>query len=143
MTDFGRLPPAQRRLLRFLFPDPRARAAHKNWVAMARPVLGTFRLDVARAGATAEVKPLVAELLRPSPEFKAMWLDDEVTASGETVKHIRHAVLGPLSIEYSAFAVEGRPDLTLVAYNLVTQRDAARIRAAVVRAATRAKANAK
>ena len=47
---------------------------------------------------------------------------------GEGVKHIRHPVLGPLAFEYSAFAVDGRPDLSMVVYNPATPADAEKIR---------------
>ena len=49
-------------------------------------------------------------------------------ANGEAVKHIRHPVLGPLAFEYSAFAVDGRPDLSMVVYNPATPADAEKIR---------------
>ena len=87
-----------------------------------------FRVDAARAGAAAEVEPLVDELCRLSPEFKAMWRDNDVHSFGEAVKHIRHPILGPIAIEYSAFAVDGRPDLSMVVYNPATPADADRIR---------------
>ena len=113
LMDYGSLPPEQRNMLRFIFLDPRARAAQYDWESVARFVLGAFRLDAARAGAAAEVEPLVDELCRLSPEFKAMWRDNDVPGHhGEAVKHIRHPVLGPLAFEYSAFAVDGRTDLS-------------------------------
>jgi hypothetical protein len=57
-----------------------------------------------------------------------MWRENDVPGvHGDTVKHIRHPVLGPLAFEYSAFAVEGRPDLRLIVYNPATPEDAARI----------------
>jgi hypothetical protein len=95
---------------------------------VARFVVGAFRVDAARAGAAEEVEPLVDELRRLSPEFKAMWQDNDVRSHGEVVKHIRHAVLGPLVFEYSAFAVDGRPDLSMVVYNPATAADAQKIR---------------
>jgi hypothetical protein len=91
--------------------------------------LGSFRADAARAGAAAAVEPLVEELCRLSPEFAAMWRENNVVgAHGDAVKHIRHPVLGPIAFEYSAFAVDGRPDLTMVVYNPATAEDAARIK---------------
>ena len=129
LMDYGSLPPEQRNILRFIFLDPRARAAQYDWESVARFVVGAFRVDAARAGAAAEVEPLVDELCRQSPEFKAMWRDNDVRGThGEAVKHIRHPVLGPLAFEYSAFAVDGRPDLSMVVYNPATPQDAERIK---------------
>src|SRR5580658_6606097 len=129
LMDYGSLPPEQRNILRFIFLEPRARAAQYDWESVARFVLGSFRADAARAGAAAEVEPLVDELCRLSPEFKAMWRDNDVpTHHGEAVKHIRHPVLGPLAFEFSAFAVDGRMDLSMVVYNPATAADAERIK---------------
>jgi transcriptional regulator with XRE-family HTH domain len=128
LTDYGALPPDQRNILRLIFLDPRVRAAQLDWDGVARFVVGAFRVDAARAGAAAEVEPLVDELCRLSPEFKSMWRDNDVRNHGEVVKHIRHAALGPLAIEYSAFAVDGRPDLSMVVYNPATPADAEKIR---------------
>jgi transcriptional regulator with XRE-family HTH domain len=128
LTDYGSLPPGQRNILRFIFLDPKVRAAQYDWDSVARFVLGAFRVDAARAGAAAEVEPLVDELCRLSPEFKAMWRDNDVRSHGEGVKHIRHPVLGPVAFEYSAFAVDGRPDLCMVVYNPATPADAEKIR---------------
>jgi len=128
LTDYGSLPPEQRNILRFIFLDPRVRAAQYDWASVARYVVGAFRVDAARAGAAAEVEPLVDELCRLSPEFKALWRDNDVRSHGEGVKHIRHPVLGPIAFEYSAFAVDGRPDLSMVVYNPVMPADAQKIR---------------
>ena len=131
LTDYGSLPPEQRNVLRFIFLDPRVRAAQYDWESVARFVVGAFRVDAARAGAGAEVQPLVDELCRLSPEFKAMWRDNDVRSHGEGVKRIRHPILGPISFEYSAFAVDGRPDLSMVVYNPATPADAERIRSLI------------
>jgi len=128
LIDYGSLPPDQRNILRFIFLDPRARSAQYDWESVARFALGSFRVDAARAGAAAEVESLVEDLCRLSPEFRAMWRDNDVPAPhGEAVKHIRHPALGPLAFEYSAFAVDGRPDLSMVVYNPATPEDAERI----------------
>jgi transcriptional regulator with XRE-family HTH domain len=129
LMDYGSLPPEERNILRFFFLDSRARVAQYDWESVARFVLGAFRADAARAGAAAEVEPLVEELCRLSPEFKAMWRDNDVSGHhGEAVKHIRHPALGELAFEYSAFAVDGRTDLTMVVYNPATPEDAERIK---------------
>jgi transcriptional regulator with XRE-family HTH domain len=128
LIDYGSLPPDQRNILRYIFLDPRARSAQYDWESVARFALGSFRVDAARAGATAEVESLVEDLCRLSPEFRAMWRENDVRGvHGEAVKHIRHPALGPLAFEYSAFAVDGRPDLAMVVYNPATPEDAERI----------------
>ena len=120
LTDYGAMPPEQRNILRFIFLDPSARDAQYDWKSVAEFVLGAFRIDVARAGAAAEMELLVDEMCRLSPEFKAMWRDNEVRHHGERIKHIKHPVLGKVTFEYSAFAVDGRPELSLVIYHPTT-----------------------
>jgi transcriptional regulator with XRE-family HTH domain len=130
LMDYGALPPEERNILRFMFLDPRMRAAQYDWESVARFVVGAFRVDAVRAGAAAEVQPLIDDLCRLSPEFRAMWRDNDVVQShSEHVKHIRHPILGPIAFEHSAFAVDGRPDLSMVIYNPANAADAEKISA--------------
>jgi transcriptional regulator with XRE-family HTH domain len=131
LTDYGALPPGQRNILRLIFCDPRVRAAQYDWESVARFVVGAFRADAARAGAVSEVAELVDELCKRSPEFEALWRDNNVHVHGEGVKRLRHPILGPITMEYSAFAVDGRPDLGMIVYNPATRSDADLIRSLV------------
>src|SRR5580698_8283010 len=128
LTDYSAIPPAQRNILRLVFRDSRVRAAQPDWESVARFVVAAFRADVARAGA-ANVKALVDELCQLSPEFEAMWRDNDVRAYGEGSKQLRHPVAGLIAMEFSAFAVDGRPDLGMIVYNPATPADADKIRA--------------
>lgn len=128
LHDYAALPPEQRNMLRFVFLDPAARQAHYDWENAARMVISAFRLDAARAGAAADVEPLVEELSRLSPEFRAMWREHDMPLfHADGIKRMRHPVLGEVSFELSAFAVDGRPDLSLLIYNPATPEDAARM----------------
>ena len=136
LKDYGSLPVEQRNIVRLMFCDPQVRAAQPDWESVARFVVAAFRADAARAGATKKVKLLVDELSRRSPEFEAMWRDNDVSSYGEGSKHIRHPVAGLIALEYSAFVVDGRPDLSMVIYNPATAADADRIRKLVGSQAT-------
>ena len=127
LTDYGQLLPEQRNILRLIFSNDRVRAAQADWESVARFVVSTFRIDAARAGADEEVKRLVADLSASSPEFVAMWQESDVTTHGDGVKRLHHAKAGLLTLEYSAFAVDSRPDLSMVVYNPASDRDEAKI----------------
>jgi transcriptional regulator with XRE-family HTH domain len=131
LTDYSALAPEQRNVLRLVFCDPRVRAAQLDWEAVARFVVGAFRADAARAGPAGEVAALVDELCRLSPEFEAMWRDNDVRGYAGGVKHLRHPIAGLIAFEYSAFAVDGRPDLRMVVYSPATAADAERIRSLI------------
>ncbi len=130
LTDYSKLPREQRNILRLMFGSSRVRAKQEDWQSVARFVVGAFRADVARAGVGAgeEVSRLVEELSRTSPEFAALWRDNDVVAAGEGIKRVRHPVAGLIELEFSAFAVDGRPELGMVVYNPVSLSDADRIR---------------
>jgi transcriptional regulator with XRE-family HTH domain len=132
LADYAALPPEQRNSLRLVFCNPRVRAAMSNWERDARFVVAAFRAETARAGAAGKVEALVAELCQLSPEFAAMWRDNDVRGTyGEGPKRMRHPIAGPIALEYSAFAVDGRPDLGMVIYNPATPADAERIRSLI------------
>ena len=129
LTDYGALAEGQRNVLRMMFRDGRVRAAQPDWRSVARYVVASFRADVARAGAARNVQSLVDELCATSPEFAEMWRDNDVQAHGDGRKVLHHPIAGPLAMEFSAFAVDGRSDLNMVVYNPATPEDADKIRA--------------
>ena len=59
-------------------------------------------MDVARGGASRKVKVPVDELCRLSPEFAAMWRDNDVYTRGEGTKSVRHPIVRLIALEYSA-----------------------------------------
>lgn len=128
LTDYGLLPPDQRNILRLVFENPAIRAKQKDWEGTARFLVGAFRVDAARAGAVKEVADLVDELCRLSPDFKRFWNENDVYGPSDGVKHLQHPQLGTFEMEFSAFAVDGRPDLGLIVYNPLDEDVKDRIR---------------
>ncbi|MBP2461990.1 MULTISPECIES: helix-turn-helix transcriptional regulator [unclassified Rhizobium] len=139
LTDYGKLPEGQRNLLRQIFSSPSLRAKQHDWEGLARFVVGAFRADAARAGAMSEVSDLVDELSKSSPEFAAFWGENDVRLQSDGLKRIEHPDLGTVELEYTAFSVDGRPDLGMMIYNPVDPAMAARIRQRVAERTASAK----
>ena len=133
LADYGALPEHERNVLRLIFRPERAERM-PNWDSVARNVVNAARRDISRAGMTPETEALIAELSRDSAAFRAMWDEQDVTTHGEGTKGIRHPEAGLLNLEYSTFAIDGRPDLAMVVFNPATAEDRAKVRRLVAAA---------
>jgi transcriptional regulator with XRE-family HTH domain len=133
LTDYSLLPRGQRNILRLMFTNGKGRSRNEDWDSVARFVVGAFRADMARAGAqgSVEAASLIDDLRRLSPEFERLWKDNEIVAHTEGVKQIRHPAAGLVKLEFSSFAVEGRPELGMIVYNPATRADTENVRALV------------
>lgn len=126
LFDYATLPVAERNVLRLIFAGTRTRLP--NWEHDARFALASLRAEAARSGASGEIKELVEDLSRQSPDFARLWAEKDVGIYGEGTKTIHHPSAGPIALEYSAFAVDGQPDLGLVIFNPATPEDADKVR---------------
>lgn len=127
LTDYAKLPPKQRNILKLFF-GLGADAKNAHWENNARLIVAAFRLETARMGVSDTVKALVDEMIATSPEFAAMWRDNEVSAFGEGTKHLAHPETGTIALDYSGFAVDGQPDLTMFVYTPATEDDLAKVK---------------
>src|SRR5262245_48684630 len=59
LTDYAKLPPERRNILRLMFLEPRVREHTASWEAHARSIVAAFRSSAARAGAAERVAALV------------------------------------------------------------------------------------
>ncbi len=123
LADYQAMAPEARNILRRMFLDPATRAAQSDWEAVARFLVATFRAETVRAGADARASELVAELSARSADFARLWSENDVRTTGEGAKTIRHARVGEITFEFSSFAIDGRPDLRLMAYVPATAGD--------------------
>jgi transcriptional regulator with XRE-family HTH domain len=128
LGDYGALAPNERNSLRLIFCNPQVRQRMPEWESDARAVVATFRAEAARLGASGEIEAFVAELSAQSPAFAAMWRDHDVRRHGEGTKHLQHPVVGAVALDYSVFAVDDRPGLSMVVYSPATPDDEIRVR---------------
>ncbi len=131
LKDYAAVPPAQRNILRSIFLDPDSHVAKHDWESVARVVVGTFRADSVRAGAEAQIQPLVDELCQASSAFAEMWRSHDVQRQGEGDKRLDHPQLGAFAMEFSTFTIDARPDLGMIVYNPMNPEDADKIRALI------------
>ncbi|WP_213947343.1 helix-turn-helix transcriptional regulator [Luteibacter sp. dw_328] len=127
LTEYGSLRPDQRNVLKLLFASDRVRNKTRHWEDHARFAVAAFRADIARLGATDRVRGFVDELIALSPEFEAIWNDYDLQSYGEGTKQFAHPRVGEVTLEYSAFAVDGRPELGLIIYTPATALDRERV----------------
>ncbi len=134
MTDWEHEPQEQRNLLRRLFLNPEVREILPDWEENARFVMAVFRIDVARAGGGPAADALLAELLETSADFSRLWADTDGRSHGTGFKRILHPEVGLITMEYSAFAVDGSEGLTMIVFNPASPDDARRVGAMVAAA---------
>jgi transcriptional regulator with XRE-family HTH domain len=137
MGDYGAVPPHERNVLRIMFTDPNAKTRMIEWEKEARNTVAGFRADTVRAGASERITALVDELSRASDDFVRLWRSHDVLSYVSGTKLMRHPVAGLISYDYSSFAVDGRPDLSLAIFTPATPEDTERVRALMTRVETR------
>ena len=86
--------------------------------------LAAFRVDVARAGGFPEAAALAAQLHETSEDFRRLWAENEMWSYASAMKRIQHQSAGALTLEYSAFSVNGAHGLTMIVFTPVTPGDA-------------------
>jgi transcriptional regulator with XRE-family HTH domain len=124
LGDYRAVSVEERNILRRLFGNPALRPPSPDWEAYARAALAVFRIDVARAGGSAEAVALVEELQASSPDFRRLWAENEMHSHGSGSKHFDHPTVGPFTVEYAAFAVDGDAGLTMIVFTPSSPADA-------------------
>ncbi|ABI77471.1 putative transcriptional regulator [Hyphomonas neptunium ATCC 15444] len=127
LTDYDLLPPGERNILRLMFLDSQTQAAQSDWALTARYLVATFRAETARAGHNPRAADLLAELSANSEAFVRLWKENDVLRPGEGTKTILKPKVGEVCLEFSSFAVDGRPDLKLMIYNPASDADREKI----------------
>jgi transcriptional regulator with XRE-family HTH domain len=96
-TDFGRMPPERRNMLRWLLESPEARQRLPEWYDDARDIVARWRAMAAGASHTDErLRGLIDEFKRLSPEFDGWWEGHDVREHRSRVRRFVHPRLGDL-----------------------------------------------
>lgn len=133
LGDYAAVPARERNALRRLFRDTSVRAMQPDWEESARAAVAVFRVDIARTGGSPEATALAEELLATSADFRELWAQNDVRSHWVGTKRLRHSLAGPLTLEYSAFAVDGAHGLSMIVFTPVSAVDVEAVEALLAR----------
>ncbi|MFZ2005909.1 MAG: helix-turn-helix transcriptional regulator [Stellaceae bacterium] len=103
----------ERNLLRFIFLAPGARSLICDWERRARRVVAEFRAHCGAHLDDPELRRLIDELRRSSPDFAQMWEQHGVLGREGGERTFNHPRDGFLSFEQVTFELAGHADVKL------------------------------
>lgn len=103
-------------MARMIFLDPAGRTFYQEWRKAANSCVAELRAAYGRDPDSLRITQVADTLGARSPEFAELWARHEVKGKTEQAKHLGHAEVGVLEIQFSAFTVSGAPHQQLVVY---------------------------
>jgi transcriptional regulator with XRE-family HTH domain len=101
-------------MMRVLFRHPQARTVFTQWPTLAAATVHALRLNAGQYPHDQQIQDLVAELLDQSPEFAALWNDQNVGALARAHKVFMHPQVGRIELTYQTFDVHDAPGQQLL-----------------------------
>ena len=101
-------------MVRILFHHPRARVVFAEWATLAENVVHALRLGAGYFPGDPRIEGVVEELLRTSPEFRALWQDRTARGLNRMFKVFVHPDVGRVELTYQTFDVRDAPGQQLL-----------------------------
>lgn len=101
---------------RFLFLDPRAKVAYREWNDSAEQIVALLRAESGRAPSDRALRSLINELSNGSSEFAGLWEAHDVRIHLAGKKLFHHPDVGDLDLSYEAMQLMTDPGLQLVGF---------------------------
>jgi len=102
-----------------LFLDPRSRDHYPDFDQVSAEAVANLRALAGASSSHPRLVALVGELSLGSPEFAALWAQNEVQAKSGGTKRIDVAGIGRLTLRWDSLAATGAPGQMVVAYQPV------------------------
>ncbi|MFF5983010.1 helix-turn-helix transcriptional regulator [Streptomyces olindensis] len=115
--DWARLPAPERNWSRLVFLEPECRDLYVDWGQKASDVVGYLRMDAGRHPDDPRLSALVGELSVRSPDFRRLWASHDVKEKSHGVKHMRHPLVGELTLSFETFALPDGSDQALITHH--------------------------
>ncbi|MCQ9183288.1 helix-turn-helix transcriptional regulator [Streptomyces sp. IBSBF 2953] len=115
--DWGELPAAERNWARLTFLRPDYRDLFVDWEQKAIDVVCVLRMEAGCYPDDPRLSALVGELSVKSEDFRRLWATHDVKEKSHGVKHMRHPLVGELSLNFEGFKVSDDSEQVLVTYH--------------------------
>ncbi|MEV7512197.1 helix-turn-helix transcriptional regulator [Streptomyces sp. NPDC090085] len=127
--DLPQDPWARPSMPRMFFLDPHTRALYTNWHELARVHVAYLRLTAGRYPTDARLAGLIGELAMRSDDFATMWATGDVSDCTVGSMHLRHPIVGAVSVDYQVWLQPDSPDHRVEIYtaNDPASSDAVRV----------------
>ncbi|MEU9469411.1 helix-turn-helix transcriptional regulator [Streptomyces avermitilis] len=103
-------------LARMVFVDPAGRDFYQDWERAAQSCVAEIRAAYGHDPESPRITEVVETLSAKSPEFAELWARHHVKGKTRQTKNLKHAQVGDLQIQFSAFTVNESPHQQLVVY---------------------------
>lgn len=114
--DWSELPVQERNWARLVFLRPEYRELFVEWDQKASDMVSYLRMDAGRDSDDPLLSALVGELSLKSEEFRRLWATHDVKEKTYGVKHLRHPLVGELTLNFESFRLSDGSGQGLVTY---------------------------
>lgn len=115
-TDFGRIAPEDRNMIRLVFTRKEFRRLAVNWESFASGFLAIFRAYYGQYVEDEWYERFLAEMKDAHPDFERLWNDSRVSSAPEVALEFRHAKAGKMLFHLTSLQAHGGADLRLSVY---------------------------
>ncbi|NUP18282.1 MAG: helix-turn-helix domain-containing protein [Streptomyces sp.] len=115
--DWSELPVQERNWARLVFLRPEYRDLFVEWEQKASDMVSYLRMDAGCHPDDPRLSALVGELSVKSEEFRRLWATHDVKEKSYGVKHIRHPLVGELTLNFESFRLSDGTEQSLLTYH--------------------------
>ncbi|MET9968043.1 helix-turn-helix transcriptional regulator [Streptomyces sp. NPDC006356] len=115
--DWSELPAQERNWARLVFLRPEYRELFVEWDQKASDMVSYLRMDAGCHSDDPRLSALVGELSLKSEEFRRLWATHDVKEKTYGVKHLRHPLVGDLTLNFESFRLGDGTEQVLITYH--------------------------
>lgn len=117
LTDFSKLPAAQRNYVVMTFTVPAVRELYEDWDDVARTCVGVLRREAAQNPDDPELAALVGRLSIADADFRRWWAEHRIDEQDFGAKVLNHPRVGRMHLNWDSFTYAGAADQQLILWS--------------------------